>query len=385
MKKILMVFLCMPVALMAALPNLDEMSVEEKVGQLFTLPYSPEMHADCYDLFMHTMEQYHIGGVLIKQGTLKQTAECIDKMQRALPISPLISSDSEWGLGMRVSDGRTFPKNLMLGKCGSADLVSLVAKEIGSDCKKVGIHWNFAPVMDINADQINPVINTRSFGTSIEEVTLYSDLFAKGLESSSVMACGKHFPGHGAVSVDSHLGLPVLETPFSQLQKRDLIPFSHACSEGISSIMVAHIMVPELDPFLPASLSKVLVQDLLKDEWGYEGIVVTDALNMGALAWLKRPCGCGKIIDREEIPLLALKAGCDVLLYGTRHRYELIAILEEVIPRAIPLIIEAAEKDSTVMGRIDESVAKILKYKARFIDEDWSLPSEEELELIRAK
>lgn len=375
MKKWILGLLSLPGLVLASSFQIETMSLKEKVGQLFMLPYSPSLQAELDEPFMQVMQNYHIGGVLIKQGSLRQVADYNYKLQQAVPTPVLISADAEWGLGMRVTNARVFPKAAQLGKLESSDLVHLVGQATGRDCKTVGVHWNFAPVMDITGNAINPAINQRAFSHDLNRVIAYSTLFAQGLESSGVMACGKHFPNHGAVIIDSHIGLPVLTKTLDELYKRDLLPFQAACQEGISSIMVAHILVPEIDPIRPASLSKHLVQGLLKEGWGYEGLIVTDALNMGALTNIDTP---------ERIPLLALEAGCDVLLYGTHDVEELASILA-VIPSAIDLIVTKAKEDKALIARIDESVVKILRYKERYIDPAWERPSDEALSKITSQ
>ncbi|PCI75939.1 hypothetical protein COB21_05075 [Candidatus Aerophobetes bacterium] len=379
MKNFFFTLVLMPTLLLAgALESESIMSLEEKVGQLFALPFAPKYHDEIEQDFVKALVDYNIGGVLVKQATVRRAADFIHYVQSQVKTPVLMSTDSEWGVGMRLSDGVYFPKALTLGSIEDEDcpVIETIGEKIGEHCKLIGLHWNFAPVMDVNSDSVNPVIHMRSFGDSFDKVTACTRSFYKGMEKTGVMACGKHFPGHGSVKTDSHLGLPILDKTLEQMEKEELVPFFSGCNEGISSIMVAHILVPEVDSLMPATLSKAWVQGVLKDKWGYEGIVVTDALNMGALKNLTLPTG--EMVKDEDLPLLALQAGNDVLLYGTHHLYELKSILE-MLPRAIDKIVKAAEMDRDLADQIDASVNKILEHKRKFIDLDKSLPTDKQL------
>lgn len=380
MRKFFLCLLVLPMLVRAA--HVEQMSIEEKVGQLFCLPFSPQLQSKLKHQFIQVCEEYHIGSVLVKQGTLKQIASFNQELQKTLTLPVLISSDSEWGLGMRVSDGIAYPKALTLGEIDDekGSLTRQVGRVIGEQCKELGIHWNFAPVMDVNSDQGSPVIGMRAFSSDFNRALVLSKAYYEGLEKEGVLACGKHFPGHGAVKEDSHLQLAVLDKSFDQIEQEELIPFYSSCMQGIGSIMTGHILVPSVDPLMPASLSPKWVNRVLKEQWGYQGIIVTDALNMGALKNLVLESG--EKIKAYQIPLLALKAGNHVLLYGTKHEIELQEILK-MIPKAIALICKEAKKDTELLDHINKSAALIEKAKKECIDPDWQMPSEQTLSFMR--
>jgi beta-glucosidase-like glycosyl hydrolase len=264
--------------------------------------------------------------------------------------------DAEWGLGMRLDSVNLLPKNMMLGALQNDSLVFRVGRFIGQQCKRMGIHLNYAPVVDVNNNPENPVINDRSFGENKNKVSSYSIQLTKGMQSEGVMACAKHFPGHGDVAVDSHLDLPIINKSFVALDSLELYPFKQQIKNNVGCIMTAHLSVPAIDTTknLPTSLSKKTVTDLLKNKLGFKGLIITDGLEMKALT---------KFFPSGESSAQAIIAGNDLLC------------LPEQIDSSIIKIKEAIANKKLSKKQFNASVKKVLlaKYnlglgKKQFID-----------------
>lgn len=261
-------------------------------------------------------------------GTLKAL---IARYQAAAKYPLLIAMDAEWGLAMRVENAPHYPYALALGAMADDDtLLYETGLRMAADCREAGIHWNLAPVADCNTNPKNPVIGYRSFGSDPQGVASKAVLFFKGLRDGGLLSCAKHFPGHGDTDTDSHLALPVLRKSKQDLLAEELIPFRRLIEEGIPAVMTGHLAVPALDPSgTPASLSRPLIQGLLREELGFGGAVITDALNMHAVS------------KREPVPgmtaLRACQAGNDLLCFA------------EDIPQALNLIAEQID-EATLKG-----------------------------------
>jgi len=253
--------------------------------------------------------------------SLQRLKELIGRYQEAAPHPLLIAIDAEWGLAMRVEQAPQYPYAATLGalKEASESLIYEVGLSIARDCRDAGIHWNFAPVVDINTNPENPVIGFRAFGSHAEDVLRKARQMVRGLADGGILSCLKHFPGHGDTAVDSHLELPVLLKSKEVLEASELLPFRELIREGVPAVMTGHLAVPDLDPSgLPASLSKNAI-DLLRKSMGFEGLVVTDALNMHALHRIDR--------DPVQINLNAYKAGNDILCFAAKIPESMDAIL----------------------------------------------------------
>ena len=256
------------------------------------------------------IRKYGVGGIIFFQGTASKQAELTNYYQKISKVPLLISLDAEWGVGMRLDNVDRFPYQMTLGAIQNDSLIYQFGKAVALQFKRLGMQVNFAPVLDINVNAHNPVINYRSFGENREQVTLKSIMYMKGMQDNGFLATGKHFPGHGDTNVDSHLDLPLITHSRARLDSIELYPFRKLISEGIGSIMVAHLSLPSLDTTtgLPSTLSHVIINDLLKNELGFRGLVVTDAMMMKAVTKYFKP---------GEADAKALEAGNDVAEFVT--------------------------------------------------------------------
>lgn len=337
------------------------MTLQEKIGQFF----SPAAFIHDTEENIQAMEklirEQHIGGItffhsrysaaanfekraekLLLSSTLEKLVEQIKRYQKAASTPLLISIDAEFGLAMRIEYTPAYPYAITLGALDGSkiELVEEVGRRMGEDLKSCGIHLNFAPVADINTNPNNPVIGYRSFGTDKEKVSKFALATFKGMRSVGIGACYKHFPGHGDTDVDSHLGLPVLNKSMEELMQEELYPFMEGIKGGVDMIMVGHLAVPALSggSQLPASLSKKIITGLLKEELGYKGLLVTDALNMKSVSDMFPIPG--------QLEWEAFDAGNDILCFS------------EHVKEGIQTIAMKASQE-----RIEESFEKIMAYK----------------------
>ena len=264
-----------------------KLSEDEKIAQLFIIRTHSNWEQKKIDSILAIIKKYNIGGICFFQGDPINQANITNLLQQTTKTPLLISIDAEWGLGMRLNNVINFPKNMQLGALDTAHkkLVYKVGESIAAQCKRLGIQLNYAPVADINNNPYNPVINDRSFGEDKYKVSLFATQFMHGLQDNGVMACAKHFPGHGDVNVDSHLDLPQINKTLDSLYKFELYPFKTLIDKGIQAVMVAHLFVPSIDTQKnkPSSLSENTIQQLLKKDLQFNGLVITDALEMNAI------------------------------------------------------------------------------------------------------
>lgn len=342
--------------------RLSEMSLAQKVGQLFIAPGCPKRGQDHLDDLFVLIKQYHLGGMILKQADPHQQVAFIHRMQGWAEVPLLCVQDGEWGLSMRLSDTIRFPKNLTLGAIDDLDLIEKTGREIGRQCRAVGVHVNLAPVVDVNTNPQNPIIHMRSFGDDPVRVASHALAWIRGLQSERVMACAKHFPGHGDTQVDSHRDLPHVERP-------ELFPFVQLIQSGVSLVMTAHLAVPALtgDPNLPITFSKAAVTDLLQEKMGFQGLIITDALNMRALTNYYRA---------DDIALQAYLAGHDLLLYGDHIAPNVDQIVRLDIPRAIEKLKASFESGELSIEELNRRVLKILKAKQKYTRESSLVPDE---------
>ncbi len=287
---------------------LQNMTLDEKIGQLFMVAAYSNRDEKHYNDIERYIRDYKVGGLIFFQGTAPKQAELTNRYQ-AISKTPLwIGFDGEWGLGMRLDNTISYPRQLTLGAIDDNRLIYDMGKEFARQMKLIGIHINFAPDIDVNINPNNPVINDRSFGDNKFNVVRKSYYYMKGLQDNAIMACGKHFPGHGDTETDSHKDLPVLNHSLERLNAIELYPFKQLIRYGISSIMVAHMNVLAIDPTpnLPSTLSPKVIQNKLINELGFKGLVFTDALNMKGVA---------KYYPSGVAEVKALLAGNDVLLF----------------------------------------------------------------------
>lgn len=325
---------------------LDNMSVEEKIGQLFMIQAYSNKDQKHEDFITEMITKYHVGNLIFMQGTPQKQAVLTNKYQELSKVPLLIGFDGEWGLDMRLKDTYRFPWNMTLGSVQNEDLIRDFGKHLGEHCKRLGIHVNFAPVVDINTNPNNPIIGNRSFGEDKKNVTSKAIAFSQGMQSKGVLANAKHFPGHGDTATDSHIGLPVLNFDKERLENIELYPYKKVFDGGVASVMTAHLSIPVLEsnPKLPTSLSRPVVTDLLKGDLGFLGLIFTDGLNMK---------GAANYSTSAEIDLAAIQAGNDILL------------IPQDVPASIDLMKRSLENGSLSIERVNESVKKILlaKYK----------------------
>jgi beta-glucosidase-like glycosyl hydrolase len=324
------------------------LSLPQRVAQLMVVRVPLDMDNEKADEFSRTMNNYGVGGVCFFAGTAERQAQFTREFQAAAKVPLLVCIDAEWGLGMRLKDMFSFPKNARFGQLPpSADsIVWRMGEEIGRQCRMMGIHINFAPVVDINSNPNNPVIGTRSFGTDRERVSQLGIMYAKGMQSQGVLAVAKHFPGHGDTDVDSHLDLPVINHSSAHLDSVELYPFKRLIDEGVGGVMIAHLQVNAFDPRHPSSLSRPIVTDLLKNRLGFDGLVITDGLDMK---------GITNTYSDGHAELLALMAGNDLLL------------LPPNVKQAIDLISSQALSDDSLRLAIDQHCRRVLHAKYKLI------------------
>lgn len=357
MKKIIAIYLCFCTSFMRAdwaEDKLSLMSLEEKVGQMF-MPSFWMHRKGVYEQMVELITKYHVGGVLLLKGrevlpgeekTPLEEVALIQSLQRHARMPLLIAQDLEWGLSQCLKNVIQFPHNMTLGAIENTSLMYELGKEIGRECKLLGVHINFAPVVDVNSNPKNPVINDRSFGGDVEEVSERALLVMQGMQNAGIITCAKHFPGHGDTEVDSHYDLPVIKHTRSMLHARELQPFKKMIQANVPMIMTAHLHIPALDDRenLPSSLSKAVVTDLLKRELGFTGIVVTDGLNMK---------GVSNHFTAGQAAVMAVCAGNDLLIDS-----------EDPI-KAIEAVVQAVRDGVIKETQIDESVLKLLHAKQR--------------------
>lgn len=323
---------------------LSTLSVEEKIGQLFMVAAYSNRDAKHEKELLELVERYKIGGLIFFQGGPIREAKMYNRLQAAAENPLLIGMDAEWGLGMRLDSTISFPRQMTLGAIRDDSLIYAMGKEIARQSRRIGIHVNFAPVVDVNNNPKNPVINNRSFGEDKENVQRKGLAYMHGMQDNGVLANAKHFPGHGDTDTDSHYNLPVIKHDINRLRSVELYPYSKMFEEGLGSIMVAHLSIPALDstPNRASTLSPNVVTSLLQEEMGFDGLIFTDALNMK---------GVSKFYEPGEVDLLAAKAGNDVLLFA------------EDVPKALDKIRDAIADGSYSEADLNRSVSKILKAK----------------------
>ncbi len=284
-----------------------KLSTEERIGQLFMVAAYSNKGEEEIDKITTLISKNKVGGLIFFQGGPMRQAELTNKYQALSQVPLLIAQDAEWGLAMRLDSTYRFPWNMTLGAIKDTKLIQKVGEQLGKHCNALGVHINFAPVVDINTNPINPIIGNRSYGENKENVTNKAIAFSEGMQAYNVLACAKHFPGHGDTSQDSHKTLPRVDFSFDRIWKTELYPYRELFDKGLGSVMIAHLNVPALTLFdgVPTSISKRVVTDLLQTKMGFNGLVFTDALTMK---------GAANFDEDGAIDLAAFLAGADVLL-----------------------------------------------------------------------
>jgi len=320
------------------------LSLKEKIGQLYMSQVFSNQDQATKKSILNQIKTNYIGGVIYSNGGPIRQAQLNNELQAASKIPLLVGMDAEWGLSMRLDSTYAFPWNMTLGAVKDMSLIRQTGIQIGEHCKRIGVHFNFAPVVDINTNPNNPIIGNRSFGEDKNEVSKRAWAFMEGMQSAGVLANAKHFPGHGDTSSDSHKTLPTINFSAKRIDSVELYPYKKLISKNLSSVMVAHLNVPNLDSRsnYPSSLSYPIVTDLLKQKLGFKGLIFTDALSMK---------GASNFSSPGEIDLQAFLAGNDVMLMSNDVTQGIAALEKAVVSGLI------SEE------RLAHSVKKILKAK----------------------
>lgn len=322
----------------------QQLSLDEKIGQLYIVALYNNRGEEEVQKIRNLVEKEKIGGLILMQDNAEKHIQLLNEFQGKSRVKMMIGIDGEWGLFQRFPAAHKFPWAMTLGAIQDNSLIYEMTSKIAEDCKRMGIYWDFAPVVDVNTNPSNPIIGNRSFGSDINNVIAKGLAYAQGLQDNGVLASMKHFPGHGDTDTDSHLDLPVVSHNLERLNSVELAPFKALLDKKIGGVMVAHLYVPALEKQsgIPASVSYEVITNLLKKSYQYNGLIITDALNMNAVA-KKFPAG--------ELDLRAFKAGNDIMLFS------------QDVPNGKALIKSALEKGEISENRLAESVKKILKTK----------------------
>ncbi len=322
----------------------QQLSLDEKIGQLYIVALYNNRGEEEIQKIRNLVEKEKIGGLILMQDDAVKHINLLNEFQGKSRIKMMIGIDGEWGLFQRFPAAHKFPWAMTLGAIQDNSLIYEMTSKIAEDCKRMGIYWDFAPVVDVNTNPSNPIIGNRSFGSDINNVIAKGLAYAQGLQDHGVLASMKHFPGHGDTNTDSHLDLPVVSHNLERLNSVELSPFKALLDKKIGGVMVAHLYVPTLEKKkgIPASVSYEIITNLLKNTYQYKGLIITDALNMNAIA---------KKFSPGEIDLRAFKAGNDIMLFS------------QDVPSGKTLIKSAFEKGEISENRLAESVKKILKTK----------------------
>lgn len=338
------------------------MTLEQKIAQLIMIRVVSNENGKYSKQMTETISKLELGGVCMFQGGPVRNVNLINKMQSASKIPLLVSIDGEWGLSMRLDSTIMFPRQIALGAIQDNSLIYRMGKEIAREFLRAGIKLNFAPDADINCNSKNPVINSRSFGSDRDNVTQKAIAYMMGMEDNGLMTCAKHFPGHGDTETDSHLALPIINHSAAMLDSIDLYPFKRLIESGISSVMVAHLYVPALDTTQnrASSLSSKIIQDLLRKKLNFNGLIITDALDMKGISKFNKPGEC---------ELAALAADNDILLLPVDPETAIKTIKNAV--------------DSCIISEelITFKCLKVLRYKEHFkINECFETPTQNLIE-----
>ena len=322
----------------------NSLSQDEKLGQLFIVALYVNKGEDYINNVRDLVVSEKIGGLILMQDDAVKHINLLNEFQRKSKVPLMVGMDAEWGLYQRISAAYKFPWAITLGAIQDKRLITEMSAQIAKDAKRMGVNWDFAPVVDVNTNPENPIIGNRSFGSDVHNVVKSALAYAEGLQNNNILGAIKHFPGHGDTSTDSHTDLPVVSHNLERLNAVELAPFKAMVDKGIGGVMVAHLYVPALEKQngVPASVSKSVITGILKEKYGYKGLIITDALNMGAVAKRYKP---------GELDALAFKAGNDIMLFS------------DGVKEGKRLIQQAIDKGEISQNRIEESVKKILLTK----------------------
>ena len=319
-------------------------SLDQKIGQLFMTRLYSNKGKEYEAEIKKIISSHHVGGLVVAQGGPMRGARLLNQYQKLSKTPLLVAIDAEWGLGMRLDSTMSFPHQMTLGAISDNQLIYDLGSEVASQLKMLGIHINFAPVVDINNNPTNPVIGYRAFGEDRQNVTTKGLAYMRGMQDNGILATAKHFPGHGDTDTDSHKALPLLTQSKKRIDSLELYPFKLLIKEGLGSVMVAHLNIPALDPTenLPSTLSRPIVTGLLKERLGFEGLIFTDAMTMK---------GVTQHFSSGEAAVKAILAGNDIIL-----------LPENLLP-AIAEVKTAISKKQVSIELLNEKCRKVLMYK----------------------
>jgi len=322
----------------------NKLSKREKIAQMFFVAAYTNKTQAFTDSIAKVIKNEKIGGLVFFQGGPERQAILTNRYQKKARVPLLIASDGEWGLGMRLDSTMSYPYQMALGAVQDKELIYKMGLEVAKDFKRIGMHMNLAPVVDVNNNAKNPVINYRSFGEDKYNVAEKGAAYLKGMQDGGLLVSIKHFPGHGDTDVDSHYDLPQLKFTKERLDSLEMYPFKELIKKGAAGVMIAHMNIPSLDatPNMPSTLSKPIVTDILKEQIGFKGIVISDAMGMK---------GVVKYFKDGEADVMGIIAGNDILE------------LSENSKRAVKMVRQAIKDQRLSIERIDESVKKILTAK----------------------
>jgi beta-glucosidase-like glycosyl hydrolase len=321
-----------------------KLSQDEKLGQLFIIALYTNKGENEINNVRNIVINDKIGGLILMQDDAAREINLVNEFQQKSKVPLMIGMDAEWGVFQRIATAHKFPWAMTLGAIQDKNLIYQMSAKIAEDCHRMGINWDFAPVVDVNTNPDNPIIGNRSFGSEVNNVINSALSYSNGLQDNNILAAIKHFPGHGDTNTDSHLDLPVVSHNLERLNNIEIAPFKALMNKGIGGVMVAHLYVPALESGkgIPASVSKNIITGLLKEKLGYKGLIITDALNMGAVANKYNP---------GELDAMAFKAGNDIMLFS------------QGVANGKKLIQKAIDKGEISQSRVEESVKKILLTK----------------------
>ena len=323
----------------------NTLTPKQRIGQLFLVRAHTNLGQKYVDSVKQVIEKEQLGGLVVFQGGPVRHANMFNQYDKVSKVPLLITFDGEWGLGMRMADSTiSYPYQMTLGAIQNNNLLYEMGRQVARDFQRIGMHFNFAPVVDINNNPNNPVINFRSFGDNKYKVTEKAKAYMDGMVQGGILASLKHFPGHGDTDVDSHHDLPQLKFDKARLDSLEMYPFRQLIKDGAPSVMVAHMNIPALDntPNIPSSISKKVVTDIIRKELGFRGLTVTDAMDMN---------GVKKFFPNGEADVMAIEAGHDLLE------------VSENSGRAIDLVEKAIKSGRLSQADIDARVKKVLAAK----------------------
>ncbi|MFD2540372.1 glycoside hydrolase family 3 protein [Sphingobacterium chuzhouense] len=323
----------------------QKLTPKERIAQLFLVRAHTNLGQRYIDSVAQVIQKEQLGGLVVFQGGPVRHAQMLNQYQKLAKVPLLVTFDGEWGLGMRLPDSTvSFPYQMTLGAIQNEMLIYEMGRQVARDFQRIGMHFNFAPVVDINNNPKNPVINFRSFGDNKHNVTRKAKAYMDGMVAGGIIASLKHFPGHGDTDVDSHHDLPQLKFSKARLDSLEIFPFRELIQQGAPAIMVAHMNIPALDakPNIPSSISRKVVTDLLRKELGFNGLTVTDAMDMK---------GVKKFFPNGEADVMAIEAGHDLLE------------ISENSARAIGLVEKAVKSGRIKQAELDQRIKRVLAAK----------------------